>query len=334
VSVAVAKMVRISDGPVIEALLAKLEPRLRARFREAIAWLRTRYTVKELEQLIADGRAAQVLADDAAKAGAKFAAEVQAVYIAAARELAEVLSERTGIPVALDATNPRALRQLERMRLQIVGELRREQRDLVVDLVTDAVARGKHPVTAARTVRDALGLTKSQRQHVRNYRRYLETLDGRALERQLRDRRFDKTVARAIKSGTALTPKQISRMVARYEQRYIRRRATVVAHAHALGAVHGGAFEGWQQAADSGAVRRSEIRRGWRTGPATKHRREFHQSIVGQVVGLDESFISGRGNALRFPHDPEAPLSETLSCRCQVITRLVPDEKPAAQLAA
>jgi hypothetical protein len=323
-----------SDRSLIETLIASVEPKLRRRFREIISWLRTRYTVKEIEEMIASGRAGDILAADAARAGGKLAAEVQAVYLTAARELAEALGEKLDTLIALDQTNPRALRVLERMRLKIVGEFTREQRDLVNAVVSDAVRAGRHPVTAARAMRDALGLTQRQWTHVENYRRLLEGLDAAALKRALRDRRYDRTVQRAIDSGTALTKKQIDKMVARYRDRYIRHRARVVAHAEALGAVHGGAREGWLAAADAKAFRRDEIQRRWRTGPATKHRRDFHRSIVGQVRGLDEPFISGRGVALMHPHDPEAPLSETLGCACQVITRLVPVEKPAVALAA
>lgn len=47
--------------------------------------------------------------------------------------------------------------------------------------------------------------------------------------------------------------------------------------------------------------------------------REWHGTMDGQIVGIDEPFISGQGNELMFPGDPSAPANEIINCRCAVV---------------
>ena len=73
------------------------------------------------------------------------------------------------------------------------------------------MAAGHPPAKMASLVREHIGLTPYQAQQVQNYRADLETLNTTALQRQLRDKRFDMPVARAIAEGKPLTPEQIDR---------------------------------------------------------------------------------------------------------------------------
>lgn len=50
--------------------------------------------------------------------------------------------------------------------------------------------------------------------------------------------------------------------------------------------------------------------------------RDGHRGI--EPVGKDQPFITGDGNKMMHPHDPSGPASETVNCRCRVITKLVP----------
>lgn len=44
--------------------------------------------------------------------------------------------------------------------------------------------------------------------------------------------------------------------------------------------------------------------------------REWHGSMDGQTVGIDEMFIDGLGNELLHPGDPTAPPETVINCRC------------------
>jgi HK97 family phage portal protein len=50
--------------------------------------------------------------------------------------------------------------------------------------------------------------------------------------------------------------------------------------------------------------------------------RDTHQEMDGQEVGIDEAFISPGGATLDFPGDPDAPPSESINCRCKVLSVL------------
>lgn len=45
--------------------------------------------------------------------------------------------------------------------------------------------------------------------------------------------------------------------------------------------------------------------------------RDSHVPMDGQCRGIDEPFVSGAGYSLMHPHDTDAPLAETINCRCR-----------------
>ena len=51
--------------------------------------------------------------------------------------------------------------------------------------------------------------------------------------------------------------------------------------------------------------------------------RDWHLSMDGQEVDLDENFVDGNENELRYPADPDAEPETVYNCRCAMITRVV-----------
>lgn len=47
--------------------------------------------------------------------------------------------------------------------------------------------------------------------------------------------------------------------------------------------------------------------------------REWHASMNGQIVDIGSKFVSGLGNKLDYPGDPNAPLNEFIQCRCTIL---------------
>ena len=157
-----------------------------------------------------------------------------------------------------------------------------------------------------------------------NYRRLLGRVsegDSEALTRQLRDRRFDPTVRRAVAAREPLSQAQIDRMVERYRARYVKYRAEVIGRTEALRAVHAGNDEAYRQAIDGGAIDLDELQRTWVTA-RDERVRPTHRVAGGQVRGINEPFIVG-GAQLRYPGDPRGPAKETIQCRCALTTRFV-----------
>ena len=193
-------------------------------------------------------------------------------------------------------------------RLRFIREFTDSQRDATRVALVDGIERGLNPIEQARNFRSSVGLTARQQEAVINYRRLLGRAgegDSEALTRQLRDRRFDPTVRRAVAGREPLSQAQIDRMVERYRERYIKYRAEVIGRTEALRAVHAGNDEGYRQAIDGGAIDLDEIQRTWVTA-RDERVRETHRDAGGQVRGIDEPFIVG-GAQLRYPGDSQGP---------------------------
>jgi len=56
--------------------------------------------------------------------------------------------------------------------------------------------------------------------------------------------------------------------------------------------------------------------------------RWYHLSIDGQRVKVGETFVTGLGTAMRYPHDPAAPVEEVANCRCGTLP--APKERKSA----
>jgi hypothetical protein len=185
----------------------------------------------------------------------------------------------------------------------------------------------------ARSIMDVVGLTRWQGQQVQQYRAQLESLDPTALKRELRDRRFDGPVARAIEAGEPLGEDAVDRYVNRYRDNWMRHRAVTIARTETLRAANmGGRAAVTQRLADP-ELEGMDVVRIW-TATKDDKTRDSHRSMDGQeVTGMDTPFTLPDGTTIRFPQDPRAPAHESINCRCTIRYRLVPKTVPGGQAA-
>lgn len=304
----------------LEALLNRHEPELVAAFLEVARQLRGSLALDQLVTLVEQGRVQEAL-EVAAQAGARFATTVNGVYIAAGLDTASRLTNVLRVSVDFDVTNAGAVRAMQETRLRLVREISSEQALAARQALAEGVRAGLNPRRQAQALRDSLGLTARQVSTVTNFRRMLEEGDREVLRRALRDRRFDPTVRRRLATGEPLTARQVDRMVARYRERQLRARAEMVARTEALRAVNGAAWQTYEQAYERGLIDPARVEEVWRTAADTRVR-DSHRTMNGQTRQPGQPFLSGAGNALRFPGDPEAPASEVVQCRC-VVARFI-----------
>jgi hypothetical protein len=60
-----------------------------------------------------------------------------------------------------------------------------------------------------------------------------------------------------------------------------------------------------------------QVRKEWiHNKSLSKKPREHHMAMNKRSVSFNESFILSNGVVLRYPHDPEAPVKEVISCNC------------------
>lgn len=160
-----------------------------------------------------------------------------------------------------------------------------------------------------------IGLTSQQAEFVRNYQAELKSGGANALKRALRDRRFDKTVAKAIAEGKPIPAETVSKMVTAYEGRLLKYRGEVVGRTESAAALGASSEEAMRQNIVNGKIDMSLIDGVWHT-ILDGRERDSHGAMDGQIQPWGRTFVSGAGNQLRYPGDENAPASERANCRC------------------
>jgi hypothetical protein len=230
----------------------------------------------------------------------------------------EVLKATIGASMSLNLLNPEAVSWLTGYTFNLIREVSLDQRLAVQDIVLQAFQQGGHPYEQARDIRRMIGLTRTQAQAVRNFRRMLEG-DPRSLQealtRALRDRRFDPTLLNSIRTGTPLNRAQIDLMVSRYYERFLTYRARNIARTESLRASHMGQRELWRQAREQGYLPEDRTRRRWLVTPDDRSC-EFCREIARMNrdgVPMDSSFQSSSGPIEGPPAHPSCRCSEGLT---------------------
>lgn len=315
----------------IEGLIAGAALLFRQRFMAVVRQISDRFVLEQLEVLLRSGQFETALGAAEIAAG-NLANAYSSSFARAAEDTARFISNSVDVVVSFDQTNERAVEAMRRNQLRLVREFTTEQRFATRLAMVDAITRGLNPREQAAAFRASIGLTRRQVQAVINYRRLLESGSSAALQRALRDRRFDSTVSAAVAGDRPLTAAQIDTMVGRYEERYVRYRSEVIARTEALRSVHEGVTEAFQQAIDQGALAADEIVREWVTA-RDERVRTSHSAMNGQRRPIGQPFLSGAGNQIRYPGDIDAPGSETIQCRC-VLTTQFAEDAPISEVVA
>lgn len=319
----------------LERLLARYEQSVRDAFKDFLLGVRDKNVVDHLSHLVEIGDVEGALAIVETHVARLANVVPRIITDAGGEEAARLAAQigRSGLSAAIgfDPTYPRAAELMRTQRLDFIQAFTRGQREAVRTAVDRSLSTGTGPRAAARAFRGAIGLTPRQEEAVANFRRRLESgqrdMLGRvsALTRDLRDRRFDPTILRAVERGERLTPAQIDRMTERYRERMLILRSETIARTEGGRALSLANEEAARQVVSDAGFSPDRVRRVWRaTGDGRT--RDAHAWMDGQEVGLDEPFVDGYGNELMYPGDPAAPPETTINCRCVVVTEFAPPQ--------
>lgn len=157
----------------------------------------------------------------------------------------------------------RAAAPLMAQRQQYIDAILGQSREVIKQTILSSLRYGMDPEGVQIALQNVIGLTPRQAKAVANFRVLLENGDSSALDRVLRDARFDGTVQRAIDSGVDIPQAQIDRMVERYAERQLAFRAETIARTEAMNAATGGIRDAYVQAVQSGKLLDSEVKRHW-----------------------------------------------------------------------
>jgi hypothetical protein len=240
----------------------------------------------------------------------------------------EGVGEPRVIAFSMEHRSPLPEDYVSQYRQNRIVELTTEQLSAIHDILVRGTQEGTSPDEIARAVRRNIGLTSTQMSHVENYRRELLDNDYGALERGLRDKRFDGLVQRTFDQNGKLSIDQVDRLVDAYHRKYLAYRAMTIARTEGVGFANNGHIL---------AVRAMLLQNPGFTVIKTwnakrdQHTRPDHYAMHNtQVIGLETQFEAPSGDQIRWPHDQTAKARQVCNCRCTISCRLVPRALAAA----
>ncbi|WP_240233614.1 head morphogenesis protein [Devosia lacusdianchii] len=329
-----------SNRTPFDQLLDKYEPILKAAFLDAIVDIRSQVTLKLLIERLERGDVAgaiEVLGIEREAFGAFELAFAEA-YNAGGVDLANGLKlcdpQGQRIVFRFGVRNPEAEAWLAEHSATMVTRIVGDQQQSIRLALSEGLARGDNPRRTALDVvgrvsrvtgkREGgiIGLTGPQERFVASARQELVSGNLRAyLARERRDRRFDRTILAAIKSGKGLDRAMIDRIIGRYSDRLLDLRGEMLSRSETMAAIGKARDDAMRQAILSGKVDASFVTKTWRTAGDSRVR-HTHRALNGRAAGYYEGFQSPSGVTLQYPGDPSAPIGETSGCRCHTEYRV------------
>lgn len=313
-------------NPLIEELLALLDnqsEKIKVAFMEFVNSVQSQNVVDELVKQLLEHtieNALEIIESYAEHFGTVITEVFNTVGEGTSRELSDLLPD-IKLSISFNPTNPRAAEIIAESRTNLIRQLTAQQNAAVMQAIERGLTQGAGAQEIGRAIRNSIGLTSNQEAYVATYRRLLETRDARALERDLRDRRFDAQLTTAIRRDRPLTQRQIDTMVERYRARAVMMRADTIARTEALTAYSQAREEAVEQMVEQTGIARERVERFWNATHDDRVR-GWHASMDGQTRPIGVPFTDGLGNSLMYPGDPTAPAETRINCRCPLSFRI------------
>lgn len=308
-----------------EALLAKLQPDIAKAFREVIRRRASDVDFGALVQAIKDNRLQDAIDLVAMRPRDVFTLTeaVRSAYIAGGQSVA--IGQ-----FGFDGMNLWAVAWAAQKAAALVTSITEESRQSAQAIIVDAVTNPRGPVSVAvdlvgrkiGTVRQGgvIGLTSTLTDSINRGRMLLNINPRKYLALKLRDKRFDRLIAKAIRDKRRLTPGEINKIIAGHTSKALAYRGKVVAATETHQALAAGQFETYRQMIETGFA--EGVSKKWVHG-LSRDARHNHVALDGTRIDFEERFDLGGGIYALHPHDAILPPSETIGCRCSTVFRLV-----------
>lgn len=159
---------------------------------------------------------------------------------------------------------------------------------------------------------------------VSDFSRCLVELDQKYFEYDLRNKRCDKTVHRAICEKKPLVLEQVTMLVNQFEAKLLKYQCDMLARTEMISAMNRSEYLSVKKSIDDSGMSELASTRIWDSCGDDKVR-PSHKALEGQcLIGLSECFVSPiTGAKMMYPGDISlgAPDEEIRGCRCRVIYR-------------
>lgn len=199
------------------------------------------------------------------------------------------------------------------------------------EILADGLSRGQNPRQTAlglvgrinrRTgLREGglIGLTQQQMRTVSWIEQALREGDAEKLRQylglKLRDRRFDRTILKALRDGELVPASTATRIVQQYSNRALKYRGDVLALTETNIALAKARIDAFQQQIDAGKLDAQDVIKTWGRS-ISREKRVDHLAMVGVSVPFNGKFTLPSGVQCDGPHDPSLPASELVGCKC------------------
>lgn len=318
----------------LERLAGRFEPRLRVAYQSAIERVQQAANIaaaeRALEQGDIDGAVAALLPPAATLELTRALTIVVATVMGdAAQDTAREIGATIRQPFTFVPTTTSAVSALERMQLRAIVPVAADAEAGLRTVLADGLRAGVNPRTVAREVRQFLTLTDHDARLLASFEADLTTDPRAALARQLRDKRFDGSLIKAINgdrmAGEALTEAQRSAMRAGYVRNLTRWRAETWARTTTLQAMREAQWAAWQQAIELQGLDRTQVYKVWIT-TLDGRERPTHHAQHGDVVPMDARYANGD----MIPGDGTGVEGVEYNCRCTQQILILPANPQAA----
>lgn len=323
---------------IIEELLSTYDERLRTAFLSAVDDIRNGITLRVIVEKLEKGDvggAIEAMHLDA-DAFAKLELAIREAYNSGGAATVESLPRLTDpegnrVVFRFGVRNPEAEAWLREHSSTLVTRIVDDQREAIRTALTEGLTMGQNPrrtalevvgrVSKATNRREGgiIGLTAPQERYVATARRELLSGDPDDLRHYLtrgrRDRRFDRTVMKALQDGKALPRETVDRITGRYADRLLELRGEMLARTETMTALGKARDDAIRQQIAAGKIMAEDVTKIWRSAGDNRVR-HTHQVLSGQKAGIDGFFQSPSGAMLRYPGDQNAPVNEIAGCRC------------------
>lgn len=346
-----------------EALATRLEPALARAVLRLLKAQNDAVTLQVLVDALKAGDVGKVvsLIEAAGEALTATAGPIQtalqdAIWAAGAMAAASMKGPNiTQAEFHFDRLNPKLVSWTQGYTLDLIRQINTSTRESIREVLVSQMLAGQSPLDAARKIKGVIGLTDYQSKAVLNFRAQLEgfhqkkgagswglgkktdkvhglqvmkpDLDGLpkdgVLTRRLRDFRYDKMLAGAMKTGKPLTAVQIEKMTDRYAQKWLAFRARTIARTESMRTVNVGIQDAFRQAVDQGLLDKTLVRRFW----VVAHDERLCKvcapvpEMNPNGVAFDQPFATPQGLVFLAPMHP--------NCRCSVFIQTVESGPPA-----
>lgn len=250
-------------------------------------------------------------------------------------QIGVIPTEDGDIVMRFNMRSPMAEEWLRRESSRLITEMADGQQELVRSVLTEGLEQGVNPRQQAlalvgrmdstgRRTGGFIGLTTQQAGWVVNAENELVNLNPNYFTRDLRDKRLDPVIRRAMESGEPLTQEQINRAITRLQGRTLKYRGDVIARTESIKALGAGQEESIDQAIVKGEVDDDLVDGEWDSTGNDGRTRDSHLLMEGQKRKHGEPFDFPFGGQAMFPRDDslDAPAGELIQCRCRKVTTI------------